>query len=62
MAGRNGPDFHSHDIEHHLARTLGTEISRDTISKITDGVLEEVKAWQARPLDPVYPARSFQDR
>lgn len=43
------------DIEHHLARTVGTEISRETISKITDVVLEEVKAWQHRPLDPVYP-------
>lgn len=43
------------DIEAHLARTLGVEISRDTISKITDAVLEEVKAWQTRPLDPVYP-------
>ena len=43
------------DIQHHLARTLGVEISRDTISKITDAVLEEVKAWQTRPLDPVYP-------
>ncbi len=43
------------DIEHHLARTLGVEVSPDTISKITDAVLEEVKDWQARPLDPVYP-------
>ncbi|TCN29639.1 mutator family transposase [Kribbella orskensis] len=40
------------DIEHHLARTLGVELSHDTISKITDAVLEEVKAWQSRPLDP----------
>jgi putative transposase len=47
------------DIEHHLARTLGTEVSPDTISKITDGVLEEVKAWQHRPLDPVYPVVFF---
>jgi putative transposase len=47
------------DIEHHLARTIGTEISRDTISKITDAVLEEVKAWQHRPLDPVYPVVFF---
>ena len=30
-------------------------VSRETISKITDRVLEEVKAWQTRPLDPVYP-------
>jgi putative transposase len=43
------------DIGHHLQRTLGVELSHDTISKITDAVLEEVKAWQMRPLDPVYP-------
>jgi len=43
------------DIGHHLARTLGTELSHDTISAITDGVLEEVKAWQTRPLEPIYP-------
>jgi putative transposase len=43
------------DIQHHLQRTLGTELSHDTISKITDGVLEEVKAWQTRPLEEIYP-------
>jgi putative transposase len=43
------------DIQHHLARTLGTELSHETISKITDAVLEEVKAWQARPLEEIYP-------
>ena len=43
------------DIQHHLARTLGTELSHDTISKITDEVAEEVKAWQARPLEEIYP-------
>jgi len=43
------------DIGHHLERTLGTELSHDTISKITDGVLEEVKAWQTRPLEEIYP-------
>lgn len=43
------------DIESHLARTLDVEVSRETISKITDAILEEVKAWQTRPLDPVYP-------
>jgi putative transposase len=43
------------DIGHHLARTLGTELSHDTISKITDAVLDEVKAWQARPLEEIYP-------
>lgn len=43
------------DIEHHLARTYGTELSRETISKITDEVVEEAKAWQSRPLEAVYP-------
>jgi putative transposase len=43
------------DIAHHLERTLGTELSHDTISKITDSVLDEVKAWQARPLEEIYP-------
>jgi putative transposase len=43
------------DIQHHLARTLGTELSHDTISKITDQVAEEVKAWQTRPLEEIYP-------
>ena len=43
------------DIEHHLARTIGVEVSRETISNITDAVLDEVKAWQARPLEEIYP-------
>ncbi len=43
------------DIQAHLARTVGTELSHDTISKITDAVLEEVKKWQTRPLEELYP-------
>src|SRR6188474_3832012 len=43
------------DIGHHLARTLGVELSHDTISTITDAVLDEVKAWQTRPLEELYP-------
>ena len=43
------------DIEHHLVSTIGTELSRETISKITDEVLEEVLAWQRRPLEALYP-------
>jgi putative transposase len=42
------------DITHHLAQVYGTELSPATVSAITDAVLEEVKAWQSRPLDPVY--------
>jgi transposase-like protein len=43
------------DIQHHLASTIGTDLSHETISKITDEVLEEVLAWQRRPLEPLYP-------
>jgi putative transposase len=43
------------DIGHHLASTLGTELSHETIAKITDEVTEEVLAWQRRPLEPLYP-------
>jgi putative transposase len=39
------------DITHHLERTIGTQLSHDTISTITDSVLEEVKAWQSPPLE-----------
>jgi putative transposase len=43
------------DIQHHLARTIGTELSHDTISRITDAVAEEDWAWQARPLEELCP-------
>lgn len=36
------------DIEHHLAATLGTELSHETISNITDQVCDEVATWQQR--------------
>src|SRR5580693_9007634 len=42
------------DILHHLEQVYGTQLSAETVSRITDAVLEEVRAWQARPLDPVY--------
>src|SRR5262245_31374411 len=43
------------DIAAHLQRVYSTEVSADTVSRVTDAVLEEVKAWQCRPLDEVYP-------
>jgi transposase-like protein len=42
------------DIVHHLEQVYGTQLSAETVSRITDQVLEEVRAWQSRPLDPVY--------
>src|SRR3954454_3321642 len=47
------------DISAHLSELYGTEIGRDTISRITDAVLEDVAAWRTRPLDAVYPIVSF---
>jgi putative transposase len=43
------------DIQAHLLEIYGTEISRETISKITDRIVEEMLAWQHRPLDRIYP-------
>lgn len=43
------------DIEHHLATTIGTEISRETLSKVVDEISDEVMAWQRRPLEAFYP-------
>ena len=43
------------DIQHHLGATLGTELSHETISKITEAVAEEVSGWQSRPLEVFYP-------
>ena len=43
------------DIAYHLETTVGTRLSHDTISKITDEVLDEVAAWQERPLEEFYP-------
>jgi putative transposase len=43
------------EIRDHLSEIYDTEISRDTISKITDRVVEDLVAWQSRPLDAVYP-------
>lgn len=42
------------DIQQHLLEIYGTEVSKDTISRITDAILDEMVAWQNRPLDAVY--------
>jgi transposase-like protein len=43
------------EIQAHLAEVYGAEVSRQTISTITDKVLDAMAEWQNRPLDPVYP-------
>ena len=42
------------DIQAHLRELYGVEISPELVSAVTDAVLEEVAAWQNRPLEPVY--------
>ena len=43
------------EIQGHLQELYGVEVSPDLISRVTSAVLEEVNAWQGRPLDAVYP-------
>jgi putative transposase len=47
------------DIAAHLQGLYGVEIGRDTISRVTDAVLEDVAAWRSRPLERVYPIVYF---
>ncbi len=44
------------DIRAHLREMYDVDVSADLISRVTDGVLEELAEWQSRPLDRVYPA------
>jgi putative transposase len=43
------------DIQSHLEEMYGVEVSPSLISEVTDAVMDEVRTWQSRPLDPVYP-------
>jgi putative transposase len=42
------------EIQGHLEEIYGVEVSPALISEVTDAVVEEVKAWQSRPLEPLY--------
>jgi putative transposase len=44
------------EISAHFAEIYGASVSKETISRITDKVIEEMQEWQARPLDEVYAA------
>ena len=44
------------EISAHFAEIYGASVSKETISRITDRVMEEMQAWTARPLDEVYAA------
>jgi putative transposase len=47
------------DIAAHLSDLYGVDVGRDTISRVTDAVLEDVEAWRTRPLEAVYPIVYF---
>jgi transposase-like protein len=47
------------DIPAFLAEQYGTDVSPDFISSVTDEVMEEVGAWQQRPLEVMYPVIFF---
>ncbi len=54
-----GGGMSTRDIASHLRRLYGVEIGRDTVSRVTDAVLEDIQAWRSRPLDAVYPIVYF---
>jgi putative transposase len=43
------------DIRAHLAEIYGVDVGHDLISRVTDAVMDDVRAWQQRPLEDVYP-------
>lgn len=47
--------FTTGDIVDHVAEIYGSRVSRDLVSKVTDAVLDDLQAWQSRPLDAVWP-------
>ena len=47
------------EIRGHLEELYGVEVSPDLISRVTDEVMDEVREWQSRPLDEVYPIIIF---
>ncbi len=49
-----GRGMSTRDIQAHMRELYGIDVSPDLVSAVTDAVLEEVAAWQGRPLEPVY--------
>lgn len=43
------------EVQAHIAEVYGADVSKDTISRITDRILEAISEWANRPLDRVYP-------
>ena len=43
------------DIQSHLSEIYRVDVSSELISRVTDGIVDELRAWQMRPLEAVYP-------
>jgi len=52
----NAKDLTTGEISAHFAEIYGASVSKETISRTTGQVIEEMQAWQQRPLDEVYAA------
>jgi putative transposase len=50
-----GGGMTTRDIETYISELYGPGVGRDTVSRVTAAVLDDAKAWQARPLEAVYP-------
>jgi putative transposase len=50
-----GRGMTTRNIQDHLKEMYGVDVSPDLISRVTNAVIDEVKTWQKRPLDPIYP-------
>src|SRR5699024_6116396 len=54
IIGLYGLGMSLRDISAHISEMYDTELSHTVLSQITDRIIPEVKAWQSRPLEPVY--------
>jgi len=55
IIGLYGLGMSYRDISKHIEEMYDMEISHTVLSQITDKIIPDIKAWQSRPLDPVYP-------
>lgn len=55
MISLYGKGMTTGDVASHLSEVYDTHVSRDLVSRVTDQVLKDMRSWQSRPLDPVYP-------
>jgi transposase-like protein len=55
ILGLYGLGMSYRDISRHIEEMYDMEISHTVLSQITDKIIPDIKAWQSRPLDPVYP-------